>query len=297
MVCFRLSTYPCLWAHRALTLHACTKVLARQRPSRPLMCLLALLSVVCAAVVGAQTPAPLAPTHIGAPALLTPSGNPLPLPSTLPLAEFEKQLFAFLQERHYKKLGWKRDKGIRDTGPFVHGQYYGNHTAVTIYYSPEIIAWLENGRRAPVPQNAMIIKEMYQPPAAQYYKDHSVTFRTTDLIPDAEQQKLLQAWTIMIKDATVAKDGWFWGSVPVGKQAQEQAIRFDQDPFTTGPWTGCTVLLPVSLFRSKSDDVFRPEQYRRICGRPADVFERWVVLATDPASQSPVSPTASGGEF
>jgi hypothetical protein len=109
---------------------------------------------------------------------------------------------------------------------------------VTIYYSPEIMAWLENGRRTPIPQNAMIIKEMYQPPAAQYYKNQSVTFRTTDLIPDAEQQKLLQAWTIMIKDATVAKDGWFWGSVPVGKQAQEQAIRFDQNPFTTGPWTG-----------------------------------------------------------
>jgi hypothetical protein len=43
-------------------------------------------------------------------------GNPLPLPSSLPLAEFEQQFFAFLQQRTYKTLGWERDTGIRDAG-------------------------------------------------------------------------------------------------------------------------------------------------------------------------------------
>lgn len=89
-----------------------------------------------------------------------------------------------------------------------------------------------------MPQNAMLIKEMYQPPAARYYTDQTVTFRTLDLIPEAEQQQLMMAWTIISKDASVAQDGWFWGTVPVGKEAQEAAIRYDQEPFSTSPWTG-----------------------------------------------------------
>jgi hypothetical protein len=166
------------------------------------------------------------------------AGNPLPLPSTCTLEAFEKQVMQFLRQRTYKTLGWKRDKGIRNAGPYVQGRSYGNHWPVTIYYSPEMIAWLEGDRKGPIKPNAMIIKEMYEPPAVRYYKDQTITYRTEDLLPEDELEKYLTGWAIMIKDDTVAKDGWFWGTAPVGQQKQEEAIRFDQNPFSKGRWMG-----------------------------------------------------------
>ena len=92
----------------------------------------------------------------------------LPLPSSVSVAEYERQLFEFLNQRQYQALGWARDKGVRDTGPFRNGKYYGTHPAVRVYYSPEIIAWLSDGRRGAIPDGAMIIKEQYEAPAARY---------------------------------------------------------------------------------------------------------------------------------
>jgi hypothetical protein len=40
--------------------------------------------------------------------------------------------------------------------------------AVRVYYSPEVITWLENDRRGDVPNDGMMIKEMYPPPAVRY---------------------------------------------------------------------------------------------------------------------------------
>src|SRR5215204_5398812 len=75
----------------------------------------------------------------------------LPAPGTTTLPEYEAKLFAFLNAREYVKLGWVRDKGVRDTGPFIDGTYYGTHPAVRIYYSPGVIRWLQDGRKGPVP--------------------------------------------------------------------------------------------------------------------------------------------------
>src|SRR5262245_55264421 len=85
--------------------------------------------------------------------------SPLPLPSSLGVAEYEERLFKFLNERTYQALGWAPDKMVRDTGPFINGKYYGTHPAVRVYYSPEIIAWLRDGKRGAIPDGAMIIKE------------------------------------------------------------------------------------------------------------------------------------------
>src|SRR5258708_7827369 len=70
----------------------------------------------------------------------------LPLPSRVPLAEYEKKLFAFLNARRYIALGWDRDVGVRDTGPYVNGKYYGTHPAVRVFYSPGVMRWLKGGR-------------------------------------------------------------------------------------------------------------------------------------------------------
>lgn len=95
----------------------------------------------------------------------------LPLPSTyLPgrLPEYQKALTIFLERGDYLKLNWCEDKGLRDTGPFINKTLYGVHPTVKIYYSPEIMKWLIEGRNGTIPDGAMIIKEQYTAPAAQY---------------------------------------------------------------------------------------------------------------------------------
>jgi mono/diheme cytochrome c family protein len=127
--------------------------------------------------------------------------SPLPLPSTfLPerLPEFQKKLSEFLQHGDYLRLGWSEDKGLRDTGPFIRTFSFGVHPTVKIYYSPEIMNWLVADRAGAIPDGAMIIKEQYTPPAAQYQ------LKTPDPVTD---------WTIMIKDAKGSKDGWYWAEI------------------------------------------------------------------------------------
>jgi hypothetical protein len=125
----------------------------------------------------------------------------LPLPSTfLPerLPEFQKVLTDFLQHGDYLRLGWSEDKGLRDTGPFIRNFSFGVHPTVKIYYSPEIMNWLVADRAGTIPDGAMIIKEQYSAPAAQYQ------LRTPDPVTD---------WTIMIKDSKGSKDGWYWAEI------------------------------------------------------------------------------------
>ena len=127
--------------------------------------------------------------------------SPLPLPSSLNVAEYEGQLFEFLNTRQYKSLGWTHDKRVRDTGPYIDGKYYGTHPAVHIFYSPEIIAWLEGGKKTAIPDGAMIIKEQFEPPAARY-----------EGMTDEERFELLSSWTVMVKDSAGSHDGWFWSN-------------------------------------------------------------------------------------
>src|ERR1044072_2513395 len=92
--------------------------------------------------------------------------SPLPIPSALPpsqMIDFQKQVFKFLDEGGYKN--WCKDKAVRDTGPFINDTYYGTHPAVRIYYSPQLIKWLMEDRKNPIPEGAMIIKKQYSPPA------------------------------------------------------------------------------------------------------------------------------------
>ncbi len=138
------------------------------------------------------------------------AGKPctLPLPCAQPVVEYERQLFAFLNQRQYRELGWRVDKGVRDTGPYKNGRYYGTHPAVRIYYSPEIIAWLEGGKQTAIPDGAMIIKEQYPPPAARY-----------EGLDDDELFARMTSWTVMVKDSRGSYDGWFWSNPAKGQEA------------------------------------------------------------------------------
>jgi len=141
----------------------------------------------------------LTPGDKGFPAV----GEPFKLvnPSDTSVAKFEKSLFDFLVNRKYKQLGWLSDKSLRDTGPYIDGQYYGTHPAVRVYYSPGIIKWLARGRTGAIADGEMIIKEQYAPPAARH------AGKDDDALWDA-----LESWTVMVKDSKGSHDGWYWGN-------------------------------------------------------------------------------------
>ena len=134
--------------------------------------------------------------------LLSNSNKPalqgLPLPSQVPEPVYQARLYAFLEGLDYRKAGWTKDKWIRDTGPYKNGTYYGTHPAVRIYYSPEMMTWLQGGRQGEIPDGAIVIKEMYPPPAARY--------------PGGDPQASLvpKQWTVMVRDKSGAVDGWYW---------------------------------------------------------------------------------------
>jgi Cytochrome P460 len=140
------------------------------------------------------------------------SGFPLPLPSQLKQAAFQNYdvtVYDFLNCETYRKLGWARDKAVRDTGPFINNVYYGTHPAVRIFYSPQIITWLKGGKKGNIPDGAMIIKEHFKPPAARYTG-------MSDAEIDAAFKTNGKDWTIMIRDARGSKDGWYWAEVFTG---------------------------------------------------------------------------------
>jgi mono/diheme cytochrome c family protein len=188
----------------------------------------------------------------------------LPLPSTVPPAQFvdfEKRILAFLQSGEYKRLGWCGDKGsngspFRDTGPFVQGVYYGTHPSVRVYYSPKAMHWLIQSREGMIPDGAMIVKEQYRPPAARY------AGLREDQLPQASN------WTVMIKDSTGAKDGWFWGEF-----FDEMTFDDDQPPFRY-PWAGFGLYCVRCHATTEKEQTFAAlNNIKRFPGEPIHFFD------------------------
>ena len=145
----------------------------------------------------------------------------LPAPSSLSVHDFEKQLYRFLDDRRYQDLGWAVDKSVRDTGPFIKKQSYGTHPAVRVYYSPEVIAWLINGRSGTIPDGAVIIKEQYEEPAVRHEGKTEEELRAS-----------LLSWTVMVKDSKGSHDGWFWSNpYPTGSERTSKVVDNHKYPF------------------------------------------------------------------
>ena len=141
-------------------------------------------------------------------------------PSALPFNEYQSKLADYLRNFCHRdeKAGWKVDKRVRDTGPWIgtyangrwEGNYYGTHAPALIWYSPDMYAWLKvnrpsegthpPGEAQPVPDGAIIVKEMYQAPAAGCARVDPVYLR-----PGKEGA------AIMVRDSGASHDGWFWG--------------------------------------------------------------------------------------
>src|SRR5437868_646214 len=77
-------------------------------------------------------------------------------PSKFPLNVYETKLSEYLGAMCHRDEagGWKVDKRVRDTGPWI-GTYangkwtgagFGTHAPVLIWYSPEMYAWLKANR-------------------------------------------------------------------------------------------------------------------------------------------------------
>lgn len=135
----------------------------------------------------------------------------LPLPSTLTKekdpAAYQRLLFDFLTEKKYRDLGWCVDKGLRDTGPYINGRYYGTHPVVRIWYSPAAVRWLQNGREGAIDDRAMIIKEQFSnTPAAQF---EGMTEKEIDDWFFSGNGD----WTVMVRDAKGSADGWYWAEI------------------------------------------------------------------------------------
>ena len=145
-------------------------------------------------------------------------------PSALPLDEYQAKLDIYLGNYCHRSTsaGWRRDKTVRDTGPFTatlnagkwQGSDYGTHGAVVIWYSPEMASWLVANRPGegtgpddppPVPDGAVMVKEMFPPPA--------------DACAGIEPEKLFptSGAAIMVRDRAASHDGWFWGWYGFGK--------------------------------------------------------------------------------
>jgi hypothetical protein len=144
-------------------------------------------------------------------------------PGSLPLNQYEIALNTYVTAMCHRNVaaGWKMDKTVRDTGPFIatlgdgswSGSYNGTHAPVLVWYSPEMIAWLRANRPsdpaktpahlAPIPDGAMMVKEMYSPPPAS-------VCRIPDLL---KLRPNTQGMAVMVRDTAAARDGWFWAAV------------------------------------------------------------------------------------
>ena len=134
----------------------------------------------------------------------------LPLPSTFAHdnnpAAYQQILGDFLRADKYATLGWCEDKGVRDTGPWVNGAYYGTHPAVRVWYSPDFAKWVMTGRKGDVPDGAMIIKEQFAPTPAGQYEGWTAAQLRTYFFQHYD-------WTIMIRDRKGSADGWYWAEI------------------------------------------------------------------------------------
>jgi len=167
---------------------------------------------------------------------------PPPLAELMMKNDFDEAYQNFLRNRVYDtELGWIRDIGWRMTGPYAgtigSGKTFGKHPgAVRIFYSPEIIDWLCRDRVDPIPDGAMIVKEM-----------HTID-ESLDITINLEGCMLIQAdvsptvWTVMIKASDASHDGWYYG------------VYFSEPQQPVPPWRkGNPPILNRSAITSEKD--------------------------------------------
>lgn len=138
--------------------------------------------------------------------------NPPPVSDLAAKNAFDENFREFIRDRRYANdLDWNRDLNWRMTGPYVgaigFGEFFGVHSsAVRIYYSPEVVEWLCDGRVGGLPDGAMIIKEQH--PINDSLGIVTDNRGCMDIPADVEPT----SWTTFIKQNSESFDGWYQGS-------------------------------------------------------------------------------------
>ena len=151
---------------------------------------------------------------------------------------YDLKLREFYENRDYaEQLNWASDKNWRLTGPIVgdlpqgKGQaqfeQYGVHPAVRIYYSPEMVEWLCDGRQGQIKDGAMVVKEMLSLSNVivnaddkqcmsldQDQANQLAAEMTTDNPDDpaGPKHRKYLSWAVMVKANDISLDGWYWSS-------------------------------------------------------------------------------------
>ena len=141
---------------------------------------------------------------------------PLPRPSEIGAEKFALLLNTFLSQEKY--AGWPHDAKPRFTGPYIvkdsgEVESFGSHgtSAVQVYYSPEVWAWLQAGRKGTIPDGGMLVKALFArnpDEPTQYSKD-------------------LTGFSVSVKDSKGSWDGWFYSDGgPLTKPVLENGAQF-----------------------------------------------------------------------
>src|SRR4051794_34195752 len=119
-------------------------------------------------------------------------------PCTFPGGDNDR-VEAFLQAGCYS--GWVHDSEVRRTGPIIEGVDFFTHGRARVYYSPEVVDWLESGRpEGGLGDHAIIVKENWPPLPETDPPDPATLF-----------------WTTMVRVPEGSFDGWFWQTSQASK--------------------------------------------------------------------------------
>jgi len=129
-------------------------------------------------------------------------------------SDYNDRLARFLDSQEYAtKLGWRSDRVWRFSGPSVvqggaFGLNYGPHFPLRVYYSPEVVEWLCNGREGEIPDGAMIMKAMtldFDGLDIRVADDGCM-----DIVEDPSKPIRTLLWAPMVKTSRSSHDGWYW---------------------------------------------------------------------------------------
>lgn len=195
-------------------------------------------------------------------------------PSALPLDQYQDKLNRFLGNYCHRaeNSGWRRDKFVRDTGPFTaslqagewQGKDHGTHAPVVIWYSPEMADWLTTYRSdgettakdaPPVPDGAIMVKEMYPAPASRCNDVDPLKLHPTN------------GAAIMIRDNDASHDGWYWGWYGFG---QDSGWAPDWPPAPNNPMPNQGFAQYSMNCHASAEDNLTFASPRNIEGEPGD---------------------------
>jgi len=151
---------------------------------------------------------------------------------------FDFSLRTFLRERTYRSLGWVADHDWRLTGPyagdFPNGKSYGVHPAVRVWYSPEVVDWLCDGRNGALADGAMIVKEMRSIDPQVLHIDQNAQCMVIRQPAVAIEPS---SWTVMYKQNGATHDGWYWANPTASGEGNPPILTSSAvtDPAFFGP--------------------------------------------------------------